>query len=71
MPTTSPLLHFWQDYLTAIMVGRRDPELLEFWITACLALAENPCRTPLLWSNKVGRLAPRPLPAHLANAAML
>ena len=42
MPTTSPLLHLWQDYLTAIMVGPRDPELLEFWITACLALAGNP-----------------------------
>jgi hypothetical protein len=35
-------LHLWQDYLTALMADPRDPELLEFWITAWSALAGNP-----------------------------
>jgi hypothetical protein len=52
------------------MVNPRDPELLEFWITACSALAGNP-----LPHDSAGcldrRLAPRPLPAHLASTAML
>jgi hypothetical protein len=35
-------LHLWQDYLTALMADPKEPELLEFWIAACSALAGDP-----------------------------
>jgi len=70
-----PLLHLWQDYLTAIMVGPETRNFSSFGLPPAWHSQEIPCRMPLLWSDKAGclgrRLAPRPLPAHLANAAML
>ena len=34
-------LHLSQDYLTALMADLTEPGLLQLWIAACSALAEN------------------------------
>jgi hypothetical protein len=68
-------LNLWQDYLTALMADLRGPGLLQIWIAAYSALAGIRRRVTRPRSSKPGRpdrrLAPRPLPAHLASAMIL